>query len=318
MDTIAIIGGSGFIGRHLVAELACVGDGRVKLLSRHRPRDLDAIGIGAGVEVIQGDLQAPDSLQGFFESGCTVVNLAYLRGAGERENLAATTNLLEACRSANVRRLIHCSTADVAGRVRGNVITENCLCKPVTEYSITKLKIEHAILERARGHFDTSILRPTAVFGPGGENLGKLAGDLTAGNRLRNYLKSCLFASRRMNLVHVANVVASIIFLANRTGNLGGEVFNISDDDASANNFADVERILMREFNIPDYRLPRLPVPSDVLAFLLKRLGKDNNNPRRDYSTGKLTALEFERPVRFETGLAEYAAWYRSRHPGIG
>ena len=253
-----------------------------------------------------------DSLRELIEPGCTVVNLAYLQGAGEAENLDACASLLAACRAANVRRLIHCSTASVVGRTPDSAITEDTPCRPVTEYGITKLEVERAILEGAYGHFEAAILRPTAVFGAGGENLKKLVRDLTIGNRLRNYLKSCLFGNRRMNLVYVANVVAAILFLVNYKGELVGEVFNISDADSPLNNFADVEHILMRELNIPAYRCARIPVPQGVLAFLLGLLGRDNINPRCDYSQEKLFGLGFVRPVSFEAGLAEYASWYRS------
>lgn len=310
-DTIAITGAFGFIGKHLVAELLGLGDFRIKLLSRKRNRDLHDL-VESGVEIMEGDLGEPESLRGFLEEGCTVVNLVYLRGAGEAENITAVTNLLEACKSANVRRLIHCSTADVAGRALDNPVTESTPCRPVTGYGITKLKIEAAVLEAAENSFDAAILRPTAVFGPEGANLKKLSDHLTSKNRLQNYLKSCLFDKRRMNLVSVANMVAAIIFLINRTGNLNGETFIVSDDDSPSNNFADVERFLMREFGIPDYSLPRVPMPSGILSFLLAGLGKNNSNPLCNYSSNKLLDLGFERAISFETGLAEYAAWYRS------
>jgi nucleoside-diphosphate-sugar epimerase len=94
---------------------------------------------------VKGDLREPESLRGFLEQGCTVVNLVYLRDVGEGENIAAITNLLEACKSANMRRLVHCSTADVVGRVLDNLVTESTPCRPVTEYGITKLKMENII-----------------------------------------------------------------------------------------------------------------------------------------------------------------------------
>jgi nucleoside-diphosphate-sugar epimerase len=311
MITIAITGASGYIGKHLVAELARQGGCRIKVLSRSRRREIDAGESGCNIEVIEGDLRAPETLRGFFEPGCTVVNLVYLRNAGQAENIAVIDNLLAACRSAKIGRLIHCSTADVAGRTRDNPVTESTPCHPVTEYGITKLKVEKVVLDAA-GSLEAAILRPTAVFGRGGENLNKLAGNLVAGRRVRNYLKSCLFGKRRMNLVHIANVVAAILFLIHHAADIGGEVFIASDDDNPTNNYADVERFLMREFNIPYYSMPRFLVPSGVLSFLLRLLGRNNINPRSVYAPGKLIGYGYTRPVSFENGLAEYTAWYRS------
>lgn len=309
MNTVAIVGASGYIGRRLVEELRRLGSYRIKLLSR----SLDQYSTVAGldVEVVKGDMQDMASLQELFEADCTVVNLVYLWDAGEAGNLAVTHNLLEACKTARVGRLIHCSTAAVVGRVPDNLITENTVCRPVTEYGITKLKIEEAVINAARSNFDAAILRPTSVFGPGGDPLKKLSSDLVSGSRLRNYLKSCLFGKRRMNLVHVANVVAAILFLMDRTESLKGEVFIVSDDDSTGNNFADVESRLMQQFHIPYYHF-RLPMPLGLLGFMLARLGRNNINPRCNYAPDKLLALGFKRPVSFEAGLAEYAIWYHS------
>lgn len=82
VKTIAITGTSGFIGKHLVAELLRLGNFRIKLLSRNRNRDFnDLIGSGVQIEITEGDLLEPTSLHGFLEQGCTVVNLVYLRDA---------------------------------------------------------------------------------------------------------------------------------------------------------------------------------------------------------------------------------------------
>lgn len=316
MNTIAITGASGYIGRHLVAGLIRVDDWRIRVLANSTRQDSQTRVHDSRVEVVEGDLREARTLRQYLDPGCTVVNLVYLWDAGEKENLAVTSNLLEACRAAKIGRLIHCSTAAVVGRVADDLVTEATSCQPITEYGITKLKVETAILEAARGSFDSAILRPTSVFGPGGVSLQKLAGDLTGGSRIQNYLKSCLFGRRRMNLVHIANVVAAIIFLAQRTESLGGALFIVSDDDDPSNNFTDVERFLMSNLYIPDYRLPRVPLPPVLLKFLLRCLRRNNVNPRCNYDPGKLIGFGFRRPVSLEAGLAEYAAWYRATHFG--
>jgi nucleoside-diphosphate-sugar epimerase len=268
--------------------------------------------IDAFVEVFKGDLQQPESLYGFFEPNCTVINLVYLWGAGEMVNIQVAANLIKACKAAKVKRLIHCSTAAVVGRATDDLITENTPCRPVTEYGMTKLKVDQAIIGAGQGFFDVVILRPTSVFGPEGDPLKKLAGDIIRGSRLGNYLKSCLFGKRRMNLVPVANLVGAIIFMIQREENLGGGVFFVSNDDSSCNNFSDVEKFLMRAFNIGGYSLPRISMPLCVLTMLLKMMGRNNINPRCNYASNKLRNLGFESVVTFETALAEYAAWYRS------
>lgn len=309
---IAIVGATGYIGKHLLVSLESFKDIRIKVLARPQPQERNTLQWPGKVEVIQGDLNDVDSLQRLLEPGCTVIHLVYLWKGGEQANLAAIQNLLDACLSAGVGRLIHCSTAAVSGRVADDRITEATPCRPITEYGITKLKVEQAILIAAKGHFDAVILRPTAVFGPDAEPLKKLAADLIHGNRWGNYLKSCLFGQRRMNLVYIDNVISAILYLIRFAQPIEGEIFMVSDDASPNNNFIDVERYLIRSFGLPDYPLPRIPLPLAVLSLLLKGLGRNNINPRCNYSQNKLEAFGFRSPVDFETGLANYADWYRT------
>lgn len=295
-----------------MTELAQTSDVRIKVLSRSPQRDKAAGIFPEGVEIVEGNLSDPTTFSTLCEPGCTVIHLAYLWGAGEEQNLISVRNLITVCKAVGVRRLLHLSTAMVTGRTRSDRISELDACRPRSEYATTKLKIEQMIVEAQECNFDTVVLRPTAVFGPGGENLKKLAQDLIAGKRVRNYLKSCLFGYRRMNLVHLSNVVASIVFLSSRVEDLNGEIFIVSDADAAANNFRDTERILMRGLSIKDYNFPLLRFPQVVLTLFLACLGKDNINPRADYFSDKLMKLGYRRPVEFETGLADYAAWYHS------
>jgi nucleoside-diphosphate-sugar epimerase len=309
MNTIVVVGASGYIGRYLIAELLRSENIKIKVLSR----PLQAAGTRAPfpskVEVCEGDLCDANSLKGLFEPGCIVLHLAYLWDAGKKQNLLAIDNLLTACQKAGVRRLVHLSTAMVSGRNNKDQISEADVCSPLTEYAITKLSIEERIVEGTVLGFDTVILRPTAVFGPGSENLKKLTSDLLYGNQMRNYLKSCLFDKRRMNLVHVSNVIGAILFLGNHKADFKGQVFIVSDAAATQNNFRDVERILMREMKLKDYGFPRLKIPSFVLGFFLYLIGKDNVNPRSDYISTKLADLGYMPAIDFESALLDYAAY---------
>ena len=306
MKTIAILGASGYIGKNLLARLAGLTEYRIKILSRRTDAFPDGYPQGS-VELYVGDLCDPESLTGFLEPGCIVVNLIYSWGGGRDQNLAMTSNLINLCRTARVKKLIHCSTAAVVGRVDSDEVTENTPSHPVTDYGLTKLKIEQLLFTELQNVCEVIVLRPTAVFGVGAAPLQKLSSDLVAGSRLRNYLKACLFARRRMNLVHIDNVLAAISFVAEYEGKLGGEIFIVSDDDVEANNFSYVENFLIKKLNIQPYPLPPISLPLGFLAFLLRCVGRNNVNPRCNYSSGKLLGLGFVRPKNFESGLADYA-----------
>lgn len=309
---IAVTGASSFIGQHLVSDLSERSDTEVRvLIHKNRPK---AVRGGGNIVPIEGDLLNPDTLPALFEPDCTVINLAYLHGMSIRENMDAMENLAQNCMTSRIRRMVHCSTAVVVGGVSDDVVTEEMPCDPKNEYETTKLQIEELLKTKARGHFEVAILRPTAVFGPGGKNLLKLAGDLTRGNTFINYLKSCLYSSRRMNLVYVDNVVSAILFLAFTTLKINGETFIISDDEYPENNYRAVEKQLARLLGRKDHPLPRVPLSKPLLSGLLKLAGRSNNNPNRVYSSKKIRNMGFQEKTSFEAGLSSFAEWYKKTH----
>lgn len=312
MQTIAITGASGFIGKNLVSELIRMGGYEIRVLSRNRLRDLREGRFDQDIGIFEGDLSAPESLKDFLVQDCIVINLVYLWNAGEASNLECTNNLLAACNDAKVARLVHFSTAAVAGRAFGNLINEKTPCLPITEYGKTKLRIEKSIVDFKKNDFDAVILRPTSVFGVGGDPLKKLSNELIGGPRYKSYLKSCLFGRRRMNLVHVTNVVAAAIFLIEYADRLDDEIFIVSNDDDPKNNFIDVERLLMDGFGVKKFFLPRIPLPLIWLKWLLIALRRNSVNPCCSFDSSKLSKLGFNSPIGLCEGLAQYIDWYHT------
>lgn len=305
--TVAITGASGYIGKHVIQEVQRLGEFEAKILTRSSFQKHESLCRNSNLDFYVGDLLNPKSLEGFLNTDCTVINLAYSWQGGEAANLQMAKNLINECKDKGIRRLIHCSTVDVVGRASEDLVTEETPCRPATTYGVTKLNIEKIISEGGRGYFDVAILRPTFVFGPKGGPLKKLAGDMMGGGRVRNYLKSCLFGTRRMNLVSSTHVVDAILFLTMYKNDLNGQAFIVSDDDSPANNFAEVERVLMEKLNIKKYSISKIPLPLSILGLLLCSMGRNNTNPRRNYSSEKLRKLGFVPQVPFEVVLGEYA-----------
>jgi len=309
MKVIAITGPSSFVGRHLVELLSSRSDARLNLLVHHHMPDIPAN--RSGMDLIDGDLLKSDTLKDFLIPDCTVINLAYLSGESEGDNLEAATNLAEACVKAHVKRLVHCSTAVVAGKTPDNPVTEETKCEPGNPYEVTKYRMERLFAEKAKDHFDLAILRPTAVFGQGGKNLLKLSDDLTTGSWMLNYLKSCLFDHRCMNLVSVSHVVNALVFLVYMEAKLNGGIFIVADDEQPLNNYRDVEKRLMQAFGVRDYRLPRVPFPQFLLSVLLKLSGRSNTHPFRTYCSDKLRKAGLRYADSFEADLTAFADWYK-------
>jgi nucleoside-diphosphate-sugar epimerase len=306
-SVIALTGGTGFIGRRFMDLIAARPDTIIRAMARDR----SAIGRWPSRCIVEpGDMTDPAAFSTLLEEGCTWVNLAHPELPAVADYIDLMGALMAACRAKHVKRVVHCSTVAVAGRAVADVVTEETPCEPSDQYEVVKLAIERCLLREGGGSPEVVVLRPTAVFGPGGRNLVKLADELRHDSVFLNYFKSCLEATRRMNLVHVDNVAAALTFLVGATDRVAGEIFIVSDDDSPANNFRAVERQLMLGLGVADYAVPPVALPAWLLSWGLRLLGRSNINPRRVYDCSKIVGRGLQKPVPFERGLSEFAAWY--------
>ncbi|GGL27393.1 NADH dehydrogenase [Halarchaeum grantii] len=154
---VLVTGGTGFIGTHLCRELVERGHD-VTALARTPNDD----GVPEGVEAVTGDVTAYDSMEGAFEGQDAVVHLVALsplfkpKGGDERHfevHLQGTENVVRAAEAHDVRKLVQLSAlgADPDGE---------------TAYVRAKGQAEAAVRE---SELASTILRPSVVFGEGGE-----------------------------------------------------------------------------------------------------------------------------------------------------
>jgi nucleoside-diphosphate-sugar epimerase len=304
---VSVSGASGYVGRALIDSLAIDGKHPVHGL-RHSTHSWNRTDVP---QETRGNLLDPQSLGEWPVPGSTVVHLAYLWTAGAEGNFRATQNLMEACSRNRVRRIIHVSTAAVIGRAVTPWVDERTPCSPTTEYGKTKLRIEEILREGACRHaLDLVVLRPTSVFGPGGAPLRKLADDLRSASRATNYLRSCLFGRRAMNLVHIDNVVAALRFLIDRPARFDGMCLVHSEDDEPENNFADVEATIRGRLGIPDYPIPIVALPPQLLSLTLRAMGRNIVDPDCRFRSSLIESLGFKRVRPFKEGLRDYLDWY--------
>lgn len=305
---LVIFGASGFVGTHL-RRLLADWPGEVTLVTR------STIRAEAAERVVQGDLAAPGALAGDLPRGAVVINLAYDAAGGHDANLRLADGLATICASIGATRLVHVSTAMVVGLVDRFPVTEQTTCRPRTPYQRSKLEVEARLRERLADGPPVLVLRPTAVFGPGGLNLRKLVTDLTTRPPYENYLRACLFGSRPMNLVPVETVVASVLFAI--TAPAGGAVtWIVADDEVPENNFRDVEDAMRRVLEVRRLPLPVVPVPAAILTGVLKAAGRLSFEPRTTFSSAALTTAGFVRPVTFRDALRDYGEHARDHLRG--
>ncbi len=161
--TVALTGGTGFVGRHVLAKLLAAGH-RVKALVRDAAK---LEGIDQRVHRVEGDLFDDEAVRELVDSADAVVHLVGIimenpkQGQTfERVHVESTRRLLAAAKSAGVRKWVHMSA--LGSRPSA-----------VSTYHRTKWQAEELV--RGSG-FDYTIFRPSIIHGPDGEFMQMVRG----------------------------------------------------------------------------------------------------------------------------------------------
>ncbi len=167
-----VTGGSGFLGRHLVARLVADGH-RVLALARS---DAAAATVAAlGAEPVRGDLEALPDLTEAVRGTDVVVHAAASTDQGARRgqlhdaNVEGTRAVVELARAAGVSRLVHVSTEAVLAD--GNplrYVDEDAPypARHAGEYPRTKALAEQIALAADSHELRTIVVRPRLIWGP--------------------------------------------------------------------------------------------------------------------------------------------------------
>lgn len=293
-----LLGATGFVGRYLVERWPADAPRPRLLVHRTRPVWLEASG-----DVIRGvDLADPRSVAAGVD-GCDVL-VDLLRPDGTRWLEATMGGLLPALAATSLRRVIHASSIDVYGATREREVDETTRPQPVNAY-----QHEHVALERLFADLphETCIVRPGAVFGPGGRNLVGLAQEIAAGRRWRLAARRALYGRRRMHLVSAENVADTIIALT-FSGKILDPVVNICDDVEAGNDFRHVQQTMIRAFAAPEP--PRLPdLPPIALSLALASRRDAGRAIWRRFSRQRAEANGFSPEKPFASRLESYAQW---------
>jgi NADH dehydrogenase len=154
--SVCILGGTGFVGRHLVNRLAAEGV-HCRILTRrpHRHRD---VGVARGSTLVEANVHDRAELVRQFAGQDAVINLVGIlnEGGGEsfrRAHYELPLSVLAACQTAGVPRLLHMSALN-ADAQRGT-----------SEYLKTKGAAEDYLHANA-GAVAVTSFRPSVIFGP--------------------------------------------------------------------------------------------------------------------------------------------------------
>lgn len=166
-----VTGARGFIGSFLVEKLLRKGYD-VRCILRKKNSGLKWLK-GLDVEVIEGDILNPDSLDAAVADVDTIFHLAGCTKALRTKeyynvNVTGTQNLLTTVVKLNpsIKRFVHVSSLAAAGpSFNGIPLNEEQECRPVSHYGKSKCESEKVVSEFL-DKLPITIIRPPAVFGP--------------------------------------------------------------------------------------------------------------------------------------------------------
>ncbi|MEQ1814344.1 MAG: NAD-dependent epimerase/dehydratase family protein [Candidatus Nitrotoga sp.] len=169
---IVLVGGTGFLGRHITEKLVRDGYKNIILVSRGGttgtlPSAVSSAQANFGnTEEMNRILHADDVV---VHLGCTTIPwTSELDRAGDiADNVIGTVNLLESCVSRGIRKFVYVSSG---GTVYGNhgavAVLEEVLCAPIGAHGAMKLSTEqHVKLYKQQFGLETVIVRPSNVYG---------------------------------------------------------------------------------------------------------------------------------------------------------
>lgn len=299
-----VLGGSGFIGSHLVdALLAEGGDVRVfdRSPERFRPKP-------AGIEFVQGSISDSAALAEvlvdvdvvYHLASTTVPTTANLDPVADIEgNLVSAVKLIELMRAADMKRIVYLSSGGtVYGIPTVDPVPETHALNPINSYGIVKVAVENYLMMETHLHgLRPLILRASNPYGPRQGHsgvqgvVGTFLGRIARGETIQIWGDGSVVR----DFIHVSDLV-KLAVAAERAG-LEGVLNAGSGEGRSIMEVLDTIRRLSREQITPVFKPSRrFDVPRIVLDV-----------------TRAHAALGWSPETGLEDGIAETWAWLKAQ-----
>jgi nucleoside-diphosphate-sugar epimerase len=301
---VAVVGGAGFIGRHLVTRLRSEG-ASVRVVDASAPND------GRDVAWVQCDVRDVGAMTRALAGVRVVYHLAAASGLASRPahvyddvNVGGARSVSVAAAEAGVARIVFTSSATVYG-YGAHHPDERAPCDPRIPYAASKLAAESVFREWAAGDArrELVIVRPTVVFGPGGRGSGN---DLLRRLAAPDYVHKGRPRTRK-SLAFVENVAAFLGFV--RTGPGGVRVFNYADRPDLE--LAEIAAIVRSTLGLPAARSRREPL-LDTASTVARYAALMSGRPRTDVPPG---VPRLTQDVRFDARAAHRSGFVQPVSP---
>jgi dihydroflavonol-4-reductase len=319
--TCFVTGGTGFIGSHLVGHLLQRGcEVRCLVRDRSRLRWLQ----GQSVTIVEGDLSSISLIREAASGTDAVFHLAGVTAAGSRETYRKIN--AEGCRAVAAASLsaphppdvfIYMSSLAAIGPGRfDEVVTENRVPHPVTDYGRSKLEGERILSEM--GPLPLVVVRPPAVYGPRDREIFPLFKLASMG------IFPVFNPEARISLIHVEDLVRGVVAAAEK-GRVGETYFLTHPKPVDARDFP---HLFGHAFG-RKVRTLRVPVPllkaaaamSETWGRITGKMPVFNRDKVNELTATWLVCawekaqreIAFEADLDFADGLYATARWYREQ-----
>jgi nucleoside-diphosphate-sugar epimerase len=251
---IFVTGGSGFVGGATIRHFVSKGDD-VRAMSRSEESDAAVQKLGAAA--VRSDLE--NVTAGMIGNAEAVVHCAAFveqwgpKDAWKKFNVDGTARMLTAAKAAGVKRFIHISTESVLWRGQSlRNVDETYPLAPNSPYpyAATKAQAEQLVMAANAHGFETIILRPRFIWGPGDTTLLPTIEHMakTGGWMWVNHGRCMTSTTHVSNLVHAIDLAL--------TRGKGGEAYFILDDGVRSMHDMISSMATARGITLPEKSIP--------------------------------------------------------------
>jgi nucleoside-diphosphate-sugar epimerase len=316
-----VTGGTGFIGSHLVDFLHTQGVTEVRCLVRKDEKWLR----GRTYTPVKGDLHDLEALKKGLQGADTLFHLAGAVKAAHlpafiRENVEGTENVIRVALKSGIKRIVVLSSLAAAGPSEGKPLHEGDICRPVSSYGQSKLKMEEALAAIPFEGIQAAIIRPPAVYGPREENILPVFKLMNKG-----ICPVVGDSSNRVSMIYVKDLVEGLWNAANRTPE-GLNTYFMAD--LMPYSWADVASVAG---SVVGRKVRTIPIPPEIVVgagSIFDRAGKlFGKKPFFDKEkAAEITAewmcssekaarmLQFQPKYSLARGFQETIQWYSVHH----